>query len=171
MPSQAPFAQLSAPVFRPNLDHNHALANQYKTYHAVEIVVNDKVIGGFSSWNVSALGRDITRVKQLGRGVYGTVGIVPGAIHDLTITGTKVEIWDQETSIQFGFDTQAATLADHRHPFEVIQYLWRGDEVYRAWLYAECWFSSIGVGEWSADGSYVVNSDFTIECVTRIPII
>jgi hypothetical protein len=169
MANQAAFAPNPHGVRVKTLDFTHPQAPSTKTWHGITIVVAGNVVGRITSWNPSALQRDVAHVYELNVATYGhPVDVVPGKATGFTIAAQRIEVWTKELELALGFPAVFADLTDQNRPFEITEMWFRGNTPYRIWVYTGCWFSERNEDAFTADGDTIVRTNPTIYYVNRI---
>jgi hypothetical protein len=70
------------------------------------------------------------------------VDYVPGVAPSFTIQATRTEMWANEFELALGYKAVWADLIDQDRPFTIHEYLYKGKDLYRIWVYSGCWFQS-----------------------------
>lgn len=156
----------------PSLDFNAPDAPTTKTYHGVSIVVNGSIIGRITSWQPSnAYTRGGEHVFELSHRTWGhPVDYVPGKAEGFTLSIARAEVWNAEMERALGLvgaGGQFTTLLDQNRPFTINEYLFRGQELYRQWVYRGCWFQDKNPSAYEAEGNGIISVDATIAYVSR----
>lgn len=155
----------------PSMDYSKKGMPDTKTYHGLTIVVDGNIIGRIQTWNPTARTRTITHKWELSRVTFGRpVDLVPGKADGYSVSMSRTEVWGQELEIVFGYGTVFSDLMDMTYPFSVQEQWWKGENLYRIWLYPSCWFSSITEEGPSADGDGIVNASGEIMHLPKIKI-
>jgi hypothetical protein len=170
MPNSAQFAANPFGVNVKPLDFTVADAPTTKTYHGASIVVNGNIVGRIQSWQASgAYTRSGTHVYEVSHVTWGhPVDYVPGRVEGFTIAVTRVEVWNQELEIALGYGAVFDNLMDQDRPFEVLEYLFRGQSLYRVWKYSGCWFQDKNEDAQTADGDGIFRVTATVAYVNRV---
>lgn len=154
------------------LDYDAADAPTTKTYHGASIVVNGSIVGRITSFQPNIGDRDGVHVYEVSHRTWGhPVDYVPGRVNGFTISIARVEVWNAELERAVGLsDTQFDTLLDQTRPFQVNEFLFRGTQLYRHWLYRGCWLRSMNSDAVQADGDgiYRVNAELAYVSRTRL---
>lgn len=123
------------------LDFNAPGAVTAKTYHGLSIVVNSKHVGRIESWNPQVFNRGGQHIHELSHFTFGRpVDYVPGVAPSFTLQATRTEMWANEFELALGYKSVWADLIDQDRPFTIHEYLYKGTELYRIWVYSGCWF-------------------------------
>lgn len=131
--------------------------NTTMTYHGGAIAINNRVVGRVKDWTPGKFNRTVTEVREVSNTAWGVpVDNVPGISTGYSVSFTRTEVWQQELETVLGFDATFATLADQTRPFEAYEYLFRGANPYRVWLYKGCWFTDKSPNQWSASGEGII---------------
>lgn len=139
------------------------------TYHGISVVVNGKAVGRIQSWNPQMYQRNGELVYELSKFTFGRpVDYVPSINTGYTINGSHMEVWNGEMELALGFSGVFSDLIDQDRPFTVQEYLFRGNDVYRTWVYQGCWFTSKNYEAWTAEGNAKVMVNFDISFVSRL---
>lgn len=134
------------------LDFNAAKSTTTKTYHGISIVVNGNIIGRIQNWNPQMYNREGSHVYELSNLTFGRpVDYVPGVNRQYTISCSRAEVWNEELEIALGYEGIWSDLIDQTKPFEVVEYLIRGNDIYKAITYSGCWFTSKNYNDFSAE--------------------
>lgn len=167
--SPTPYADnpLGVRVSRPlNFDAPGSPAT--KTYHGVVIVVNGNVVGRIQNWNPQMYTREGSHVYELNNLTFGRpVDYVPSINTGYTISASRTEVWYEEFEIALGYPAVWADLIDQDQPFACEEYIFRGQTVYRSWLYRGCWFQDKNQDAFDAQGDAKVKVNATINFVSR----
>lgn len=139
------------------------------TYHGGSIVVNGNIIGRINSWQpAGAFNREGNHVYELNNNTWGLpVDFVPGKATGFNITFTRSEVWSQELEICLGYGNVFSNLTDQTFPFNAIEYLFKGNVVYRQWSYNGCWFMEKNYDAWTADGDGIIKVNCNMAYVAR----
>jgi hypothetical protein len=167
--NEAGFAGNAFGVNVQDLDYTVADAPTTKTYHGCAIVANGNVIGRVQTWSLAgARAREATHVYELNSSTWGKpVDIVPGRSTGYTISMARVELWNAELERALGYGAVFSDLTDQNRPFTLLEYLYRGSMLYRAWQYLGCWFTNLNEQEFGAEGDAKVSVQCDILYVTR----
>lgn len=146
-----------------------------KTYHGLTIVNgSDQIIGRITSWNPTAYTREAVLQYELSYRTYGRpVDQIPGRSTGYTVAGTSAELWDREVERRFlandGLSNNRVfgDLADQIRPFTVYEHWFRGNTVYRTWVYQGCWMTERNEDAFTAEGDGRVMANFTFQYVSR----
>jgi len=169
VPNAAQFAANPFGVNVKPLDFSVADAPTTKTYHGASIVVNGNIVGRITTWQAAgAYTRGGEHVYELSHVTWGhPVDYVPGRVEGFTVALTRVEVWNQELEIAFGYRAVFENLTDQDRPFEVLEYLFRGQSLYRVWKYSGCWFQEKSPESYDANGNGICSVSATIAYVSR----
>jgi len=151
------------------LDYNHANAEfTSKTWHGFNLYSDGVFIGRCNSYQPTARTRTVTAVRELSRDTFGRViEQVPGIADGYTISIARVEVWEKELELAFGFDARFDDLTDQDRPFTLKEELFKGASLYHNWIYTGCWFSSLGEDAYTADGDAIVRNNAEITYTYR----
>ncbi len=106
------------------------------------MVVNGNVVGRIESWQPQMFNRGGQHIHELSHFTFGRpVDYVPGVATNFTLTASRTEVWQQEFEVALGYPAVWADLIDQDRPFEIQEYLFRGKDLYRVWVYSGCWFT------------------------------
>lgn len=169
MASPTPYATNAFGVRTKPLDFTADGAPTTKTYHGLAIVVAGKIVGRVESWQPQMYSRGGGHVHELNAFTFGRpVDYVPGVATNFTVQCSRTEVWNQEFEKALGFSAVFADLIDQDRPFSVHEYIYKGTELYRVWVYSGCWFqdrNEEAVQSTSDAPKYMVNA--TIAFVSR----
>jgi hypothetical protein len=146
-----------------------------KTYHGLEIVVNNITVGRIDKYTPPQLVRTVTPVRELtppGQpgGSFGRIiEQVPGKSEDgsYELKLHRTEVWANELEVAFGFAATFLDLCDQNHPFILEERLYKGNQRYTKHTYTGCWFKDLGQEEFDAGGDAIVKVGATIAFVSR----
>jgi hypothetical protein len=158
--------------------YNVKLANKYDpsaigasstmTYHGMTIVVNNSIVGRLQTWNPSSYSRGGTHLWELNRDTWGRpVDYVPGKADAFTISFERAEIWGAEFERLLGYPEPWLDLLDQNIPFDMIEYLYKGNEKYRKWRYKGCWMTGKDYSDYTAEGDAIVKISGNISYVAK----
>lgn len=143
-----------------------------KTYHGLELVFDDHVVGRIKSWNPSSYSRDGNHVYELNVDSFGRpVDFVPGVAQGFSIAMTRVEVWQEELEVAIGMTSSGNVWEDltaQTRPFTIDERLWRGSSLYRHWKYLGCWFTAKNEGGADAQGDGIYTVDCEIKYIQRV---
>lgn len=146
------------------------------TYSGLTIAVGGadgkpQAIGRIQSWNRDAMTRTMTMKWELSRESNGRpIEIVPGKADGYSISIERIEIWEQEFEIALGYPFVFADLMDMRWSVDLLEYKYRGDELYRLWKYPNCWINSLSEGQPSSEGDGIYIASASLNYLPRIRI-
>ena len=141
-----------------------------KTYHGVSIQTpNGSIIGRIQDFQATFAQRAGTHVYELNRETIGRpIDYVPGVESGRSITVSRIEVWDDELEIALAdANREWEDLAEQTAAFEILESLFRGPTPYRTWAYRGCWFSSMSLDSFSAEGDMRVSKSAEINYVAR----
>jgi len=172
MASPNPYGTNAFGVKSPKLDYSKfPNSGQYTTmtYHGGTIIVGDSVIGRIKEWTPGQFTRQVNHVREVSSETWGLpVDAVPGISEGFNIAFTKTEVWQQELEIAFGLSANPWTsLSEQTAPFEAKEYLFRGLDVYRTWVYNGCWFTEKNPNAWSSTGDGIIEVGCNMIYVNR----
>ena len=132
------------------------------SYHGTSIVVNGNIIGRISSWqpNVTRQGKLVYEVSHVTWG--RPVDYVPGISEGYTISVGRTEVWNEEFEVALGLTTAGNPfndLSDQTRPFTIYEYIFKGKDLYRVWVYLGCWFKSKNLTAVTNEGDGIVAVD------------
>lgn len=157
MPNIAPWATNAFGVQVKPIDYSNPQSPTTKIWHATSIVANGFIIGRISNWQVNAYTRQVNHVREVSHATWGRpVDIVPGISEGYEITFDRAEVWSQEMELALGFGSVFDDLADQDRPFEIFEYLFRGQALYSVWQYQGCWLQSRNESARTADGDGII---------------
>lgn len=169
MPSATPFATNNHGVRTRPIDFDAPGSVTSKTYHAISIVVDGKIIGRIQSWQANTYSRNGKHIYELNHLTFGrAVDYVPGINSAYSLTFTRAEVWNQELELALGYSAVWQDLIDQDRPFTCQEYLFRGRSPYRIWQYSGCWFTERNENGFEAeanDATIMVNA--TVNFVAR----
>ena len=172
MPSPTPFGSNPHGVSVKPLDLTADNAPMTKTYHGLAISVNGKLIGRIQSWNPKMYSREGEHIYELSHLTYGRpIDYVPGINTGYEIEAEKIEVWDEEIELAFGYPAVWADLIDQNRPVNIQEYLFRGIEVYRVWLYTGCWFTDRNESAFQAQENPAITASASMSFVSRIRVV
>lgn len=172
MPSPVPFGSNPHGVSVRPLDLSADNSPTTKTFHGVTIAVNGRLVGRVQSWQPSVYNREGTHIYELSNLTFGRpVDYVPGISTGYTVAATRTEVWDEELEIAFGYPSVWADLIDQNRPFNVQEYLYRGEDLYRVWLYTGCWFNDRNDGSFGAQEAPSIIANANLSFVSRIRVV
>lgn len=155
MPNPTPFASNPTGVSVRPLDFEATYAPTAKMYHGTSIVVENNIIGRVQSWQPAAYTREGAHVYELNNTTFGRpVDYVPGRSTGYTVAMTRLEVWGQELELAL-FNNAVSVfddLSDQTRPFTSLEYLYRGQSIYRIWQYLACWLQDRNEDAFSAEG-------------------
>lgn len=166
-------------IVTPSLDYGtrRGYTPEAMTYAGLTLAVGGqdnaiKAIGKIQSFQRDAATRTITQKWELNKDTYGRpVDQVPGKADGYSMSLERIEIWEQEFEIAMGFPFVFADLMDQRWAFDLYEYRYRGNELYRLWKYPQCWINSLSDGQPSADGDGIYQASATLQYLPRIRIV
>lgn len=152
------------------LEMQRADAPTVQLYHGASIVANNNVIGRVTSFQAAgAYTREGAHIYEVSNQTWGVpVDYVPGRATGFNVTLARIEVWQQELEIALGFGSVFENLTDQTRPFELQEYIFRGQEVYRTWKYLGCWLTSRTNNAMEAEGDGIIRVDAEINYVSRI---
>jgi len=167
--NSAPYATNAFGVNVAPLDYTAPGAPTTMTYHGCAIVCNGNIVGRVQSWQVSgAKNREATHVYELNSNTWGKpVDLVPGKTTGYTIAMAHIEMWNAELELAFGYPAVFADLSDQDRPFTLLEYLFKGQTLYRAWNYLACWLTAMNNEQYTAEGDAKITCTADITYVTR----
>lgn len=172
MPSPTPFGSNPHGVSVRPLDLTAENAPTTKTYHGLAISVNGKLIGRIQNWSPKMYTREGEHVYELSYLTFGRpVDYVPGIATGFEIDAERIEVWDEELELAFGYPAVWADLIDQNRPVNIQEYLFRGPDVYRVWLYTGCWFTDRNESQFEAEGAPSVMASASLSFVSRVQVV
>ena len=146
-----------------------------KTYHGLQILVNNITVGRITSYTPPNLSRTVTPVRELtpagqANGAFGRpIEMVPGISGDdsYKIAVERTEVWSNELERAFGFEATFLDLCDQTTPFSMEERLYRGTTAYQTFIYTGCWFDTHGIQAFTADGDAIVKTNASVTYTSR----
>lgn len=168
MASPTPFAGNPHGVRVSPLEFDAPGAPTIKTYHGISIVVGGRIIGRVQSWAPQMYTRAGQHVYELNHLTFGRpVDYVPGVNSNYSVSVSRVEVWNQEFEVALGYPAVWSDLIDQTRPFSMQEYLFRGNTVYRVWLYSGCWFAGRNEDGADKEGNAIFQVNGEINFVSR----
>ena len=139
-----------------------------KTYHGLELLVDNFVVGRITNWNPNIGERAGNHVYELNVASFGRpVDYVPAVVTGFNIAMAHVELWNEELEIALGYNAQFDDLTDQTRPFRIRECLWRGQTLYRQWIYLGCWFQNRNEEPIDASGDGIYKVSATVAYIQR----
>lgn len=135
-----------------------------KTYHGLNICVNETVIGRVQTWGTGSRTRTVTPKWELSKENFGRpVELVPSKAEGYTLSIGRIEIWNNELEIALGYGAMWSDLIDQNYPITLSERLYKGTQLMRSWSYPACWFNSYSEEQITSegDGYYQVTAEIT----------
>ena len=137
-------------------------------YHGMSIAVktpggNSVEIGRVQSWNPQGMTRAVTHKREISKTDFGRpVDIIPGVADGYTVSMSRIEVWNNELELVLGYKEPWRDLMDQTFPVDFYEFLYKGNQLYRCWVYPNAWCQSYSRQDISADGDGIisVNADF-----------
>lgn len=137
-------------------------------YHGMSIAVrtpggNAVEIGRVQSWNPQGMTRQVSHKSEISKTDWGRpVDIVPGKADGYTVSMSRIEVWNNELELTLGYKEPWRDLMDQQFPVDFYEFLYKGNKLYRCWVYPNAWCQSYSRQDISAEGDGIisVNADF-----------
>lgn len=132
-------------------------------YHGMSIAVkapggNAIEIGRVQSWNPQGMTRQVVHKREISKTDFGRpVDIIPGVADGYTISMSRVEVWNNELEIVLGYKDPWRDLMDQQWPVDFYEFLYKGNSLYRCWVYPNAWCQSYNRQDISADGDGIIS--------------
>ena len=169
MASLTPYGTNSQNITTPSFDYSKPGMPSTKVYHGLTVVVDGNIIGRIQTWTPAGKTRTATHKWELSKSTFGRpVDLIPGRSEGYTISMQRVEVWDQEIEIVFGYGSTFSDLMDMTYPFQAQEQWFKGDDLYKVWVYPSCWFTSLQEEGPSADGDGIVMCSAEIMHLPRV---
>jgi len=170
MTSPSPYAANSAGVKVAKIDFSKPNAPTTMMYHGGTIVANGKIIGRINNWQpAGAYTREATHIYEVNKETWGLpIDIVPGRATGFNVTFVRTEVWSQELEIALGYGATWSNLTDQNYPFTAMEYLFKGDTVYRSYSYLGCWMTEKNPEAWASDGDGVFKVSCNMMYISRV---
>lgn len=170
MANPSPFATNAHGVQTSFLDFADAGAPTSITYHGASIVIRGNIVGRLQSWQpAGAYTREGDHVYELSHLTAGLpVDYVPGRATGFTVSFARNEVWDQELERVLGYSNVFNSLVDQTRPFEIQEFMFKGNTPYRIWEYRGCWLRSKNADQWEATGNFIHKITCELAYVSRI---
>jgi hypothetical protein len=154
MTAMSPYASNNHGVRTRPLDFAAEGATTSKTYHAISIVVQGRVVGRIQSWQANAYNRNGKHIYELSHHTFGrAIDYVPGINSAYSLTFSRAEVWNQEIEIVLGYPGIWQDLIDQDRPFTCQEHLFKGRTPYRIWTYSGCWFTDRNENQFEAEAN------------------
>ena len=170
MANPSPYATNSYGVQTSPIDFTDAGAPTSITYHGASIVIRGNIVGRLQSWQPEgAYNREGDHVYELSHVTSGLpIDYVPGRATGFTVSFARTEVWDQEFERILGYNAVFNTLIDQTRPFDVQEFMFKGQSPYRIFEYRGCWLRSKNSEGWTADGNFIHRISSQLAYVSRI---
>tara|TARA_R100000656_G_scaffold104176_1_gene76188 strand:+ start:229915 stop:230433 length:519 start_codon:yes stop_codon:yes gene_type:complete len=166
--SPVPFAENAHGVRVRPLDFDAEGAPTIKTYHGISIVVGGRIVGRIQSFKPNMYTRQGNHVYEVNHLTFGRpVDYVPSINEGYNISVSRVEVWNQEFELALGYSAVWSDLIDQNRPFTIQEYLFKGNTVYRVWLYSGCWFTNRNEDGFESKGDAQIKATGEIQFVSR----